>query len=461
MLEDAKDTGDQPGTSDEDEDDGSGVEKQKPKAVAAKKEPKNKSELFAAYSGQGPVKMVQDFLAGRDLFHSAHVILIISAPLEAEFYADQKSQNDRGFSAWAAKRARGTSHWWNTTLETVHQAFSAELREKVGLPAAMPRREVARNDPSSQKELRLMEKAMAFACHLGGNHTWANLQYQYVLPHAMPAYLISDDAGRRAGVSRLQSITLAVVKLEAHLKSLESKKTVSGRAKRLPSELANLVRDLAWNRQQLARECMGYAAQTNFRPGANPPRKLARRWVEASHSTWGVMESTFAHLRSRSAFTTKAAKMADFTKYALTLAAPYAKKSGLQPILPDVQDWLQAFSPELLPLRNELMRKLVSVNATTMPKPEMKTAKALLNFSKGWKKAGPLSQQRAAAATYYVVQGAADNWCHVNQAWGCGVSAVTQRHCCVIMFCDSFNFNITVSTQSSRVAGVFCELDKT
>ena len=397
------------GSDEEEDEEGEATCKKK------KPEPKNKSELFAAYSGQGPVKMVQDFMSTRRLFRVAHIILIVSGPLEREFYDDQKAQRERGFVEWSAHRARSNQHWWGTAVEILHTMFSAELPEKMGLPEPLPGREPAANQAGLAEELQELDKAFAFACHLAGNHAWANMQYQYVLPHAMPAYLIKDDRGRRRGVARLESIIKSVCAAEREIKR---------QGQKAPKKLLQMMNDLAWNRQQLARDCMAHAAQTDFMPGAARPRKLAKKLVEASHSTWGVMESTFAQLRSKGKFMSKASKMSDNTKYALTITCPYAEESGLRPVKPSEKDWLKAWAPEQNKVRQQLMQSLTCVNSVQMPNPALQDAASIAANSKGWKKAGPLSQQHAAAATAYCVSSCRDGWQGISQAWSCHLVGV-------------------------------------
>jgi hypothetical protein len=100
----------------------------------AKKKVLSKSELYKAYAGKGPTRMVAEFLVSEPELKS-HAVLIteISAPLESKYVADIKAQQDfQSMRRWNVLRSSGQS-WWETGKEIVARSFSVDLSEKLGI----------------------------------------------------------------------------------------------------------------------------------------------------------------------------------------------------------------------------------------------------------------------------------------------------------------------------------------
>ena len=331
-------------------------------------EPKTKAELYALFKGRGPIAMVREFMATRDLQNLAIVVCHISQPLEDQFYKDQQEQSSGNYLGWAVNRARGTDHWWATVCSILETCLDSSLSERLGHTPA-PLKTAARADgvsPWLLGESRLMKKALDFALVLSSHHFWSNMLYRWTLPHALPAYLIADAQERKDAVNDIRMLVEAVIQAEATLQGLKP------RTKQL---LRELMSDLGWNEQQLAREAMAYLVRTDFAPDAPEPRALARKICGSSHSTWGVMESAFSYLQYPASSQCKNDKMNEFTSMAYTILSPFAEAAGLPQVFPQPKDWLELFSPSLAGVREKAQSQLTSVNATTMPDPVGKKAR--------------------------------------------------------------------------------------
>ena len=363
--------------------------------------------------------MVRSFMQTRDLQNLAIVLCHVSQPLEEQFYRDQALQCKGAFMEWAVERAWGQDHWWATVCNTLKASFSTTLAERLGqTPAAASTQERAEGiAPWMVQEAEILGKAFHFASHVASYHLWGHLQYHWVLPHALPAYLISDPQQRTTQVASLAGLVKAVSAAEKLEKN----------SAKLPEALQRLMRDIGWNRQQLAREAMAYMTQTGFDPNAQALRELASKICGASHSTWGVMESAFSYLQYRVASQTTNEKMADYTRFAYALLNPFAESAGLPQVLPAVKDWLELFSPGMADVRARATAELTSVNSTTMPSPVDQNEHEMLDRTTKlqWKASGPLSHQKSAAAGIYLATHLDSQWEDVGRAWTC-VSAFSR-----------------------------------
>ena len=112
------------------------MEEKKP----AQKKVMSKTELYKAYAGKGPTRMVAEFLISEPELKS-HAVLVteISSPLESKYVADIKAQQDfQSMRRWNVLRSAGES-WWETGKEIVARSFSADLSEKLGItPPLVP-----------------------------------------------------------------------------------------------------------------------------------------------------------------------------------------------------------------------------------------------------------------------------------------------------------------------------------
>ena len=94
----------------------------------------SKSELYKAYAGKGPTRMVAEFLISEPELKS-HAVLVteISAPLESKYVSGIEAQQDfQSMRRWNVLRSSGQS-WWETGKEIVARSFSADLSEKLGI----------------------------------------------------------------------------------------------------------------------------------------------------------------------------------------------------------------------------------------------------------------------------------------------------------------------------------------
>ena len=97
-----------------------------------------KSQLYKAYAGKGPTRMVCEFLSECELRQHAILITEISAPLEMKYVHDLRAQQG-GFETmlqWTADRSLGQS-WWGTAQEIIAASFNLDLVFKLGVTPPM------------------------------------------------------------------------------------------------------------------------------------------------------------------------------------------------------------------------------------------------------------------------------------------------------------------------------------
>ena len=385
--------------SDEDEEGG--------KTSKQKKEPGNRAELYAQFKGRGPVAMVRSFLEGRRLQYVAIIICHVSEPLEAQFFRDQGQQCKGAFREWAVQRCRAVDGaWWSTVRELLEAPFDMALAERLGHTQVSTKRRTK----ALLEEQKLSTAAADFGVRLASNHFWANAQYRWTLPHAMPVYLFPDDQDKKNAATMLRNLVKTVVKAEGRLNSAGTNKA-----------LRQMMADVGWHKQQFARELMAYILRQGTDHNSPDLAQLAEKMVGASHSTWGVLESAFSYLRFRSQSQGKSDKLADFTRYCYSILNPYAEEAGLPQFLPDMKDWVRCFSPEHLEERRMAEQKLASANHTTMPRGTTPTEIYAENRDHKWKLAGPLAHQRSSAAGMWLYgnNSRMNPFAHASSAWTC------------------------------------------
>ena len=318
------------------------------------------------------------------------------------------------FRDWAVGRCKGLGEsWWGTVCDTLRAAFHVSLADRLGLSRLGAGMRLKERTSHFNQEQELSQQAMMFATTLASGHFWANVQYRWTLPHAMPVYLIANFEEREAAVNQVQQLVLAVIKT--------SELVQSGCASKAVKQMLN---DVGWHRSQFPRECMAYIVQSAGDPECPNARAIAEMMVGGSHSTWGVLESAFSYLRFRSQAQSKTEKLADFTRFCYAILNPYAEEAGMPQILPSSRDWLTCFMPENCEARQKGLDTIMSANSTTMPTgTPASSAKHLWAETKEgkWKLSGPLAHQRSSAAGMWLYSHALKprGWQHAPAAWTC------------------------------------------
>ena len=147
-----------------------------------------------------------------------------------------------------------------------------------------------------------MNQAFLFALALAENVLWSNIHHWLEFPSLIACVLHEDTEIANAAFHHMRDLAIQVNKAE-------NVKTVL---------MKELLTDLGWNQEQLARECMALVIQEKH----EELTKLARRLFRGTPSTKDVLENTFAYLHRKAQVHSTNNKMADMVKYLYTIISP-------------------------------------------------------------------------------------------------------------------------------------------
>ena len=363
-------------------------------------QPRNKSELYSMFNSKGPTLMVCGFMEDYELKAMAKIILEVAWPLENAFYKALEKLAE-GWTAqceWVADRALGR---YLDTVVKILLAIEAEsfhnwlgmtpsLRLDQGLPDA--------DIPVwAKNEMKLLDLACDFSASLAEHVLWSHLQFWFAIPQVVAGILHKDPEKSELAVRQALRLAQVIVKAEG--------------AQRPSALLQDLLQDLGWQKQQTPRECMALLLQ-NERAEL---KALAKRLYTGTPSTKDILENTFAFLHRKAALHVNS-KMADATKYAYNIVSPYPETGGCPQILPDKVDYMSIHSPSGIPSRVWAHTHLFSPQKTLFPCPKAVPKPAQIMQSQ-FRSAGPLSQQRSAAAAAFLLADEDRNWQNLGCCW--------------------------------------------
>ena len=341
--------------------------------------------------------MVTGFMTDPQLKAIARILVDVSLPLESAYYTtlERLSTGWNGQCTWVSERCLGS--YMETVLGILQTLEKETLHERLSmmrcLDSAMPL------DPPlwAQKEIELLDMAYRFAVCLSEHVLWSNLQYWFSMPQLIACILHADAEEMEKGLKQARLLTEAIGKAEAV---------------RSPSaQFQDLLQDLAWQKQQLPRDAMALLLQGNI----SELKALAKRLYTGSPSTKDILENAFAFLHRKSAGHMNS-RMADSTKYAYAIVNPYAETGGCPQILPDVDDYMSLRGPSGLTSRIWACQNLFSPQRTLFPNPKAVHQPEAI-FSSKFRTAGPLSQQRSAAAAAFLIAEAETGWGSLHLSW--------------------------------------------
>ena len=273
-------------------------------------EPRNKKDLYKLFGQKGPTVMISKFMKSDALRQTARIIVDISFPLENWYYwtLERLSEGWHAQCAWASDRAAGS--YVDVVLRTLMVLQSPALHDHLRLTPPVHADAVPEAAaPWMVHELKILDKAMAFASNLAEHILWSNLQYWLSIPQIIAGLLHKDRATRARIMEHAEKLVTALLKAE-------NKVSPSG-------QLKELLQDLAWHKQQLPRETMALLLQHGFSDQNTEVVKLAKRLYTGSPSTKDFLENSFAWLHRKCSVNGFAQKMADATKFAYCITSPY------------------------------------------------------------------------------------------------------------------------------------------
>ena len=380
------------------------AEPERDPAEPAGEEPRTKTDLYKMFNKKGPTSMVANFMSSRELRDIACFLVIIGQPLENQYYRALEKVSGGWPEQADYVSCRAIGSWWSAVAETVLTVASPYLHDRLGLTratrtAALPAYEWPQ---WAAEDLQLLSKATNFAVTLAANIMWSNSQYWMSLPQLLATVMHTDRRLRSAAMSHIRKLVRAIVAAESH-------KTES-------ATFRDCMNDLAWNKQQLAREAMALLLQSEFRDGSSEIRKLARRLYLGTPSTKDILENTFAFMKRKSCASQANQKFNNYTKYLYAIASPYAETGGCPQVLPSSQDYATVLSPTGYDDRAWANQNLFAPQKTQLPKPDVLHRPQDIQASK-WRTSGVLAQQRASAAAAYLMHDHTNKWVNIDHSW--------------------------------------------
>jgi hypothetical protein len=175
--------------------------------VRQKPAPRNKSELYRAYSGAGPVDMFNEFLQDRTLQLHAIIICFVADPLENDYSASLEAQKGGpgSMTEWAARRADGASAWLRTVALILLVLHGRTLFARLGMAPSGDQPIPHEFRPAwLEDERSLLAVVFKFVVALSSNVYWSQVMFALCLPHALAILLHPVRAKRVGGMARLK-----------------------------------------------------------------------------------------------------------------------------------------------------------------------------------------------------------------------------------------------------------------
>ncbi len=161
--------------------------KDRPKAKA-KTQKWTKAQLYSAYRGRGPHRMVFDFLHERTLREKCEILSRLGAPLLNKYAADLLVQKGNSIDRlrWYAKRSCDANE--STVAEILYTVFTPEFQSSLRFTPRL-NRVVEPNDSHIQDEVEVAQLASTFAANLAANYSWSQQMFRWTFPFAVAGLL--------------------------------------------------------------------------------------------------------------------------------------------------------------------------------------------------------------------------------------------------------------------------------
>ena len=316
-------------------------------------EPRNRTEFYRLFNQKGPTVMVAGFMADKSVKLIAHIIVDITFPLESSYY-DTLQRVSRGWSSqaqWVSGRAVG--EWLRTVTGILSVLESDQLHDHLELSRNMRLANIPAEDDWpvwALQEKDVLDQAFNFAVALAENWLWANIHFWFEFP-SLVASLLHDDE-------------MIVDMAWEHMQTLAKAVNTAEKVQR-PS-VKQLMSDLGWHREQLARDAMALTLQGQKQELVS----LAKRLFMGTPSTKDVLENAFAFLHRKAQLHATNLKMSDMCKYLYCITNPYAESGGVPQILPSKSDMDSMNAPQGFMARQQAHTALFSPQKSLFPNPK-------------------------------------------------------------------------------------------
>ena len=343
--------------------------------------------------------MAAGFMADKLLKFHAKILVAVSYPLENAYYHNLEvlAKGYQEQAMWMADRVLGS--WVQTVAKILLALNESKLHDALEMTRSLREQLPPEAFPEwALEETKILEIASNFSTKLAEHWLWANIHYWYEFPHAIGCLLNPNQEVVEMAFDHLKRLATAVNEAE--------------KEKYQNDLMTQLLRDLGWNRQQLAREAMALVLQDN----RDELRRLAKRMCYGTPSTKEVMENCFAYLHRRAQVNSSSNKFNDWTKFCYNLMSPYAKAGGSPQILPSQTDFSTLHSPQGMMARQHAHKMMFSPQLSLFPRAKAVPKPGTI-FAAGFKAAGVEAQQRSSAAAAFLLSDFGNKWSHIDLCW--------------------------------------------
>ena len=348
---------------------------------------------------------VADLLSDRMLQKQARLICHCLKPLHEEYQADLKAhdQGQESVLYWHGDRASG--HYYKgmvlKTLGLLHDTSIItllDLRPHPGLPSQVKDSQ----DPVVAQELKLIQQYYNFIVELSANRCWSQSFWTLLMPYSIAGLYASDVVDRRRCQVLCTRMAEALLKLEDLMAKAPNN-----------SDLRGLRDSLGTADWPLLREVLVLGLKTNWDPTNDEMRLLVFTLFAGPGSTKDSLESCFNWLKD-SVKVNKSKKMHPFTKFFYTMANPYVKHAGVEPIRPTMSDFQQLLD-EGFRDSEVTQHHVFGYTKTPLGKDFPRLNQLIANAK--IRKAGFHSNRNAAAASAFMLHDSVNNFIHAPECW--------------------------------------------
>ncbi|CAJ1372311.1 unnamed protein product, partial [Effrenium voratum] len=276
-----------------------------------------------------------------------------------------------------------------------------------GGAGSIPQDSPIKQEPWFQEEKKKLNNFWSLVTEHAAARCWSQSFFTMCQPNSVAACLHKDPETAKRALRMQKRIWEAVLAAE---KAVDSKTTPGP----IKTELEKRLVDISWHRLQISREICAMCEHTGWTVEA--VREQALYLFGGPANTKYDLEDLFAHLQSVARATNLPTAMNKWTRYFYCTTLPSLAGLGWPQLAPTLDDHYQASrcegsKKELAGLAGKAFK------STSFPLPAEIKSKLVRMRLETSKKAGTASNQRAAAATAWVLQNFTSGFKKADLAW--------------------------------------------
>lgn len=262
----------------------------------------------------------------------------------------------------------------------------------------------------SESEMDILNKYANLCIEIASARCWSQCQYTVCLPNAFAITHHEDHQERQRGILYVKKIWDKVLKAEQAL----GDPTLDAEVRQT---LQQVMKDLAWNRGQVARELYLVCAAGGWDATDEETRKLGFYLFSNPANTKQFLEDCFAHLADVIKRIARQIKLSKWSKFFYMTSVPQQHDLKWPRLEPTPHDFAEAMK---LGGRSRLAEDTKKGSVFTvsskfvLPKSLKFTVANLKQIDRS---AGTAANQRAAAATAWILANAGNDFAHAPMTW--------------------------------------------